>query len=76
MTEIFDDGFNPLEDLNACMMAIERQLEVTTGMIQAIHKLNKQVQVHTQSIRNLQNHITALEARLYAVEHTTANSSR
>jgi hypothetical protein len=76
MTEIFDDGFNPLEDLNACMMAVERQLQVTTGMVQTINRLNKEIQVHTQSIRNLQNHITAMEARLYAVEHATANSSR
>ena len=72
---MFDDNFNPLEDLHTCMLTLQKQTEAITNIIAAVNRLTTENQQQQVLNRNLKNHISALENRIIAIEQASTNRS-
>jgi allophanate hydrolase subunit 1 len=75
MSEMFDDNFNPLEDLHTCMLTLQKQTEAITNIVGVINKLTVENRQHQALNRSLKNHIAALESRISAIEQASTNRS-
>ncbi len=75
MSEMFDDDFNPLEDLHTCMLTIQKQTEAISNLVGVINKLTVENRQQQALNRSFKNHIAALESRISAIEQASTNRS-